>query len=262
MHYETIETEEKGSVFIITLNRLEAKNAINNQMQEDLSSALDYWDKNNELRACIITNNGDVFCAGSDLKEIANGTIRMPEGKEKWGFAGMTKRYFEKPLIAAVRGKALGGGVEIVVSCDLCVASENSIFGLPEPRVGLSAAGGGTLLKIAQQIPVKFANELLLVAEPISAEKALQWGLINYSVPDEEVLDKAVDLANKISLGAPLSIKYSKRTMYETLSESTIYPSHGWDVVEKYEKITRGSYDAHEGSTAFAEKRKPIWKGC
>lgn len=261
MDYETIITDERDSIFIITFNRLEAKNAINNQMQEDLSNALDYWDKNDALRVCVLTNKGDVFCAGSDLKEIANGTHRMPEGKEKWGFAGMTKRYFDKPIISAVHGKALGGGVEIVVSSDLCVAATNSIFGLPEPRVGLTAAGGGTLLRLAQQIPTKLANELLLVAEPISAEKALEWGLINYAVPDDEVLDKAIELAQKISLGAPLSIKYSKRTAYETMSESCLYPSHGWDVVEKYEKITRGSEDAHEGSSAFAEKRKPIWKG-
>lgn len=261
MEYETILTEERNNTFIITLNRLEAKNAINNQMQEDLSNALDYWDKNDALRACIITNNGDVFCAGSDLKEISAGTLKMPEGKEKWGFAGMTKRYFDKPLIAAVHGKALGGGVEIVVACDLAVAAEDSIFGLPEPRVGLTCAGGGTLLRLAQQIPTKFANELMLVAEPISAQRANEWGLVNCVVPDDQVLDKALDFAEKIALGAPLSIKYSKRTAYETMSESSIYPSHGWDVVEKYEKITRGSADAHEGSTAFAEKRKPVWTG-
>lgn len=137
MEFETILTEERDGVFIITFNRLEARNAINNLMTKELSDALDYWDKNDELRACVLTNNGHVFCAGSDLKELAEDAWEMPEGREKWGFAACTKRYFDKPLIAAVRGKALGGGVEIVAACDLAVASDESIFGLPEPRVGL-----------------------------------------------------------------------------------------------------------------------------
>ena len=114
MEFETILTEERDGVFIITFNRLEARNAINNLMTKELSDALDYWDKNDELRACVLTNNGHVFCAGSDLKELAEDAWEMPEGREKWGFAACTKRYFDKPLIAAVRGKALGGGVEIV----------------------------------------------------------------------------------------------------------------------------------------------------
>lgn len=261
MNFETILTEERDGVFIITFNRLEACNAINNLMTKELSDALDYWDKNDELRACVLTNNGHVFCAGSDLKELADDAWEMPEGREKWGFAAMTKRYFDKPLIAAVHGKALGGGVEIVVACDLAVAADDSIFGLPEPRVGLTAAGGGTLLRIAQQIPTKFAMELLLVAEPISAQKALDWGLVNYIVPEDEVLDKAVELAQKIALGAPLSIKYSKKTVMETFGQSPVYPSQGWETLEEYEKITRASADAHEGEVAFAEKRKPHWTG-
>ncbi len=261
MEFETILTEERDGVLIITFNRLEARNAINNLMTKELSDALDYWDKNDELRACVLTNNGHVFCAGSDLKELAEDAWEMPEGREKWGFAACTKRYFDKPLIAAVRGKALGGGVEIVAACDLAVASDESIFGLPEPRVGLTAAGGGTLLRLAQQIPMKFAMELLLVAEPISAQKANEWGLVNYVVPDDQVVDKAVELAKKIALGAPLSIKYSKKTVIESFGSNFIYPSPGWEVLEEYEKITRASEDAHEGEVAFAEKRKPVWTG-
>lgn len=261
MEFETILTEERGSTFIVTLNRLEARNAISSQMEQELSDAFDYWDKNDALRCCVITNNGPVFCAGSDLKELSAGTRTRPKGRENWGFAAMTKRYFDKPLIAAVQGKCLGGGVEMVVACDLAVSADTSIFGLPEPRVGLTAAGGGTLLRIAQQIPTKKAMELLLVGEPVSAQTAVDWGLINYAVPEDQVLDKALELADKIALGAPLSIQYSKRTAYETMSESSIHPSHGWDVVEKYEKITRYSEDAHEGATAFAEKRAPVWTG-
>ncbi|MGN0301716.1 MAG: enoyl-CoA hydratase-related protein [Anaerotardibacter sp.] len=261
MEFETIITEERDNIFIITLNRTKAKNAVNNQMCEDLAQALEYWDTNDNLRACILTNNGDVFCAGSDLKEIAKGINKLPEGKEDWGFACMTRKYWDKPLIAAVKGKCLGGGLEIVVACDLAVCADDSIFGYPEPRVGLTAAGGGSLLRIGQHIPVKFANELLLVAEPIDAQTAHQWGIINHVVPEEEVLDKAVDLAEKIALGAPLAIKYSKRTLYETLGTESIYPSKGWEILDKYMDITHHSEDSIEGSSAFAEKRPPVWKG-
>lgn len=262
MDYETIQTEERGSTFIITLDRWEARNAMSTQMQADMCSALEYWDNNDALRACVITNVGHVFCAGADLKEISEDCWHLPTGKEDWGFAGMTKRYFDKPIIAAVRGKALGGGLEMVLACDLAVASDTSVFGLPEPRVGLTAAGGGALLRIGQQIPTKFANQILLLAEPVSAETALSWGLINEIVPDEEVVNKAVEYAEKIALGAPLAIQYSKRTAYETADSNSIYPNKGWETLEAYERITRGSQDAHEGSTAFAEKRAPQWKGC
>ena len=261
MNFETIKTEEVGSTFVITLNRYEARNAMSSQMMAEMCDALDYWDTNDNLRACVITNVGRVFCAGADLKEISQGCWNLPEDKQDWGFAGMTKRWFDKPLIAAVHGKALGGGLEMVLACDLAVASEDALFGFPEPRVGLTAAGGGALLRVAQQIPAKFANELVLLAEPISAEKALEWGIINRIVADEDVLSTALELADKIALGAPLAIKYSKKTMAETMSESTVYPSHGWEILEEYEKITKSSEDAHEGSTAFAEKRAPQWQG-
>lgn len=111
MEFETILTEERDGIFIITFNRLEARNAMNNLMTKEIGDALEYWDHNDDLRVCIITNNGHVFCAGSDLKELAAGAYEVPEGREKWGFAAMTKRSFDKPIIAAVHGKALGGGM-------------------------------------------------------------------------------------------------------------------------------------------------------
>lgn len=260
MEYQTILTEEKNSALIITLNRPEAKNALNNQMWEDLCDALDAWDHDDSLRSCIITNVDDCFCAGSDLKELAAGTHKAPEGREDWGFAGMTKHYFNKPLIAAVRGKCLGGGLEMIIACDLAVASEESTFGFPEPLRGLTAAGGGALMRMGHQVPTKFANQLLLTAKPISALTAQSWGIINDVVPDDQVLDKALEYAQDIAECAPLAIQYTKRTLYETMSESEIYPSHGWDVVSQYEDITLNSEDAHEGEVAFAEKRKPVWR--
>lgn len=262
MHFDTIETEEREDVFVITLNQPEKRNALSSKMWEELCCALEYFEHHDALRAAVLTNAGSCFCAGANLKELAAGTWHAPAGKEDWGFAGMTKHYFDKPLIAAVRGKALGGGTEITLACDLAVASEDAVFGLPEPRRGLTAAGGGGMTRIAQQIPFKFALELVLTAEPIDAQKALSWGLVNYVVPDDCVLDKAVELARSIAKGAPLAIKYSKRTMYECAETSILYPSEGWDILENYEAITCESADAHEGEVAFIEKRDPVWKGC
>lgn len=146
MQFETILTEERDGIFIITFNRLEARNAMNNLMTKEIGDALEYWDHNDDLRVCIVTNNGHVFCAGSDLKELAAGAYEVPEGREKWGFAAMTKRSFDKPIIAAVHGKALGGGMEIVAACDLAVAANDSVFGLPNP-----------VLVLRQQVAVFFS---------------------------------------------------------------------------------------------------------
>ena len=262
MEYKTILTEVRDAVLIITLNRPEAKNAINSRMWAEMQDALEIWDADDNQRVVIVTNTGDVFCAGADLKELAEGTWHGPEGKPDWGCGAFTKHFFAKPIICAVRGKALGGGVELVAAADLALASEDAIFGLPEPLVGLTAAGGGALIRLAQQIPLKFANELLLTSNPISADTAQKWGLINHVVNDADVMDKALQMANDIVRGAPLSIACTKQTVYETMSESSIYPSLGWQRLEEIEKITRNSQDALEGARAFAEKRKPHWKGC
>lgn len=261
--YETILTEVRGSTLVITFNRPDARNAISTVMGQEITDAMNSFEADPNLRACVLTNTGNCFCAGSDLKEISAGTHKRPtdEAGNDLGFAGITKRYINKPLIAAVNGKALGGGLEIVFACDLAVASTDAIFGFPEPRVGLTAAGGGSLLRAGQMIPTKFANQLLLVAEPIDAQTAQSWGIINDVVPNEKVVDRAIELAEKIALGAPLAIQYSKRTVYETMGETPVWPSKGWDILERYEQITYTSEDAHEGSTAFAEKRKPHWTG-
>lgn len=261
MGFETIKTEEIDGVYIITLARPESKNAVNNQMWLELCQAFDFLENKEELRCCVITNEGDCFSAGADLKEIAAGTWHEPDEYPGCGFAGCTKRYISKPLIAAVNGKAVGGGIEIMMACDLAVASSDSIFSLPEPRRGLTAAGGGTLMRIMRQVPSRVAMELMLLCEPFSAQKALDCFLINKIVEPGKVLDAALEMARLISLGAPLAVEYTKRTAYETLGCSLMYPSEGWDIVERYEKITQGSEDKLEGAKAFAEKRKPIWKG-
>ncbi|MDO4854417.1 MAG: enoyl-CoA hydratase-related protein [Coriobacteriia bacterium] len=261
MQYSTIKTEERNGIFIVTLSRPEAKNAMNNLMWQELCWAFDHLEETDELRCCIIANEGDCFCAGADLKEIAAGTHHAPKGYEKSGFAGMTKRYLKKPVIAATEGKVLGGGLEVVVACDLAVASSESTFSLPEPRRGLTAAGGGLLMRIMQMVPQKAAMELMLTCEPFSAQKALDCFLVNYVVEPGKVLDKAIELAELICKGAPLAIEYTKRTAYETMGENVVYPSRGWDILEEYEKVTQNSEDKIEGATAFAEKREPVWKG-
>ena len=261
MQFENIIVEDREGVRIITLDRPEARNALSTKMWEEMCEALDGFDRDDDARVAVIANTGSCFCAGADLKELAAGTWHAPAGREDWGFAGMTKRSFDKPLISAIRGMSIGGGTEIAMACDLAVASDDAVFGLPEPRRGLTAAGGGGLVRIGRQIPFKFAMELVLTAEPIDAAKALSWGLVNYVVPSDKVLDKALELARSIAKGAPLSIKYSKRTMLESLGHPLSYPSEAWRTLEAYEKITRGSEDAHEGETAFAEKREPVWKG-
>lgn len=261
MSYETIKTEERDGIYIITLNRPEAKNAMNSLMWQELCWAFDHLEETDSLRCCIITNVGDCFCAGGDLKEMAAGTHHAPKGYEKSGFCGMTKRYISKPLIAACRGRVFGGGVEVVMACDLAVASTESTFSLPEPLRGLTAAGGGLLLRILRMVPQKAAMELLLTCEPFSAQKALDCFLVNRVVEPDQVLDEAISMAKLICKGAPLSIEYTKRTVYETLGESITYPSKGWDILERYEAITQNSEDKIEGTTAFAEKREPVWKG-
>lgn len=261
MQFETIKAERINSIYLITLNRPEAKNAVNNQMWLELCKAFDELERNDQLRCGIITNSGDCFCAGADLKEIATEVWAEPEEYKGCGFAGCTKRYISKPLIAAVNGKAIGGGIEIMMACDLAIASSDSIFSLPEPRRGLTAAGGGTLMRIMRQVPSRVAMELMLVCEPFDAQKALDSFLINKVVEPGKVLDTALEWADLIALGAPLAVEYTKRTAYETLGESLMYPSNGWDIVERYEKITQTSEDKLEGARAFAEKRKPVWQG-
>lgn len=262
MGFSTIMTEEREGIYIITLNRPEAKNAMNSLMWRELCEAFDHLEATDSLRVCIITNVGDCFCAGSDLKEIAAGVYDPPAGHEKSGFAGMTKRYISKPLIAACNGRVLGGGVEIVVACDLAIAASDSTFSLPEPRRGLTAAGGGLLMRIMQMVPAKAAMELMLVCEPFSAQKALDCFLINRIAEPGKVLDEAIAMAKLICKGAPLAIECTKRTAYETMGENVIYPSKGWEILERIEEITQTSEDKLEGARAFAEKREPVWKGC
>lgn len=261
MSYETILTEVRDGVLIITLNRPKARNAMSSQMMQDLSDELERWDNDSSQRVCILTNTGTCFCAGADLKELAAGTYHLPPGKEDWGLLGMSKHRFKKPIIAAVNGVCVGGGMGLMLACDLVVVSEHSTFGLPEARRGRASTGDGAVLRLMQQIPAKYAAELILVGDTITAATADKWGLVNRVVPEEDVLDCALALADGIVKSAPLAIEYSLAAMKECVGEGDGFPGKGWEIMDHYQDLVNATEDAEEGPRAFAEKRDPVWKG-
>lgn len=246
-------------ILTITINRPEVMNALTREAQYELSHLFDYFAQANSLRVAIITAAGERgFCVGSDLKAMAAyGDKRPADMEPPTGFAGITMRFdLNKPVIAAVNGAAIGGGVEIVLACDLAVAAEHATFALPEPLVGMAAIGGGGVQRIVRQIPLKQAMEFVLTADKISAEQALSMGLINAVVPAGEVLAKAREMAKKIIKCAPLSIEASKAVMLASLAlERSILDRH-----PAYVKML-ASQDALEGPKAFTEKRAPRWQG-
>jgi enoyl-CoA hydratase len=247
-------TSVDDGVLVITLNRPKAKNAVNKALAVAVAAALDELDSNDELRVAIITGAGGTFCSGMDLKAFVTGETPQIPGR---GFAGLTEASPKKPLIAAVEGYALAGGLEVAISCDMIVAGDSSMFGIPEAKRGLAAAAGG-LVKLPRQIPSRIAMELALTGDFISAERAYQLGLINHVVPAGTALEAAKALAAKIAANGPLAVAKSKEVI---LSQSD------WSLGEMFKKQNDivnpvfVSEDAIEGATAFAEKRAPNWKG-
>lgn len=250
---EDLLTEERDGILIITINRPEAKNAMNKAAAEGIAAAIDRLDSDDNLRVGILTGAGGTFCSGMDLKGFLRGESPSIEGR---GFGGITQKGPVKPLIAAVEGYALAGGMELMISCDLIVANKDAKFGIPEAKRGLAAAAGG-LMKLPSMIPPKIAMELALTGEFIDAARAYELGLLN-RVVDGPALDAAIELARKINENGPLAVRVSKQIVDE---------SRGWGLEERWEKQAKllpqvfMSEDAREGSLAFAEKRKPNWKG-
>ncbi len=246
-------TEVRDGVLIVTLNRPEAKNAVNRALAEAVAAAMDRLDADDELRVGIITGAGGTFCSGMDLKAFLTGELPSIKGR---GFAGLTEAPPKKPLIAAVDGYALAGGFEIMLSCDLVVANKDAKFGIPEAKRGLAAAAGG-LVRLPRQISPRLAMELALTGDFISAQRAYDIGLIN-RVTDTVALDAALELAASITANGPLAGARSKQVIVE---------SRDWSEGEMWSKQTEVlgnlfmSEDAREGAAAFAQKRKPEWKG-
>jgi crotonobetainyl-CoA hydratase len=178
----------------------------------------------------------------------------------KYSFAGFVRHFTSKPTIAAVNGKALGGGSELALACDLIVATESAQFGLPEVKRGLIAGGGG-VFRITEVIPQKIALELLMTGEPISAAEAARWGLVNRVVPDGTALEGALALAAQIAKNAPLAVQASKRLAYRLTDGEPAGEAPMWAANDKEIGVLFASADAAEGPRAFAEKREPVWQG-
>jgi enoyl-CoA hydratase/carnithine racemase len=250
-----VERERRGQVEILRLNRPEAKNAVNPELSLTMAEALDAIEDDPTARAVVVTGTGDVFCAGADLKVVSQG--RGAEiGAAKGGFAGLVTRDFPKPVIAAVQGPALAGGFEIVLSCDLVVAADVASFGIPEVKRGLMAAAGG-LLRLPKRVPLALALELAMTGDPISAARAFELGLVNRLVTKDRVLDEAMALAERIGENSPIAVRMSRALVKEAADMSE---AEGWKRNNEYTLAVFTSGDAIEGSTAFAEKRRPNWK--
>jgi crotonobetainyl-CoA hydratase len=253
-------TERRGNVLIITINRPDARNAINAAVSTGVGDALAAAQADPDVRVVVLTGAGDKsFCAGADLKAISRGeNLYHPEHPE-YGFAGYVSHFIDKPTIAAVNGTALGGGTELALASDLVVAEERAMFGLPEVKRGLIAAAGG-VFRIVDQLPRKVGLEMILTGEPMTAADALRWGLINQVVPDGTVVDAAVALAERIAGNAPLAVQASKRVAHGVDDGVIAGDTDGWTRTMREMSVVFRSEDAREGPLAFAQKRQPVWK--
>jgi enoyl-CoA hydratase len=247
-------TERRDGVLLITLNRPDARNAVNLAVAEGIAAALEELDGAGELSVGVLTGAGKGFCAGMDLKAFVSGQRPWVEDR---GFAGIVRRPPVKPLIAAIEGFAVAGGLEIALACDLIVAARGSKLGVPEVKRSLVAAGGA-LLRLPRRIPYHAAMELALTGDPVLAERAAELGLVNRLAEPGEAVDEALRLADEIAVNAPLALIASKRILQE---------QHDWPAAEMWERQSAisdpvfASEDAREGATAFAEKRAPVWRG-
>ena len=252
-----VERERRGHVEILTINRPEARNAVNGEVSHGLSTALDELETDDQCWVVVLTGSGEkAFSAGMDLKAFASGEGASIMGAPG-GFAGIAERTFSKPIIAAVNGAALAGGCEIMLACDLVVAADHATFGIPEVKRGLLAGAGG-LLRLPKRLPLGIAMELALTGEPIDAQRALALGLINKVVPAARLMQEAVALADLIAENAPLAVRWTKKVI---VGASSVGDAEGWALNAEAVGVVFTSADAMEGPVAFAEKRKPRWQG-
>lgn len=247
-------TEVRGRTLLITLNRPDAMNAVNMALANALAAAMDRLDEDPALSVGVLTGNGKGFSAGMDLKAFVSDGMPMVPGR---GFAGITERGPDKPLIAAIEGFALAGGLELALSCDILVAAKGAKLGIPETGVGLFAAAGA-LLRLPRALPYGLAMKMALTARPITAELAHQYGLVTDLVEKGESVNAALELAEQISRNAPLGLKASKALIREMQGRSE---QEFWDYQRAEHMHVFESEDGLEGPTAFAEKRAPDWKG-
>lgn len=251
-----VEYEVRGHVAILTINRPEARNAVNGAVAAGMEAAIDRMEEDPDVWIGVLAAKGPAFSAGADLKAVSTG-----EGgslaTERGGFGGIVKRWRTKPLIAACDGPALAGGTEIVLSCDLVVASTNARFGVPEVKRSLVAAAGG-LFRLAKVLPRNVAAELILTGDPISAERAHHFGMVNELCEPGAALDTALALAERIAVNAPLAVRESLGVMRaaEGLDDEEALRLSG----QAMGRLAK-TEDYAEGPRAFIEKRDPQWQG-
>ncbi len=247
-------TERRGNIFLITLNRPDARNAVDAALAQGVAAALEELDSDNELRVGVLTGAGKGFSAGMDLKAWVEGESAWVEGR---GFAGIVQGPPRKPLIAAIEGFAVAGGLEMALACDLIVAARGAKLGIPEVKRSLVAAGGA-LLRLPARIPAGVAMELALTGDPIRADRAAEIGLVNRVTEPGSAVETAIELAEVIAANAPLALEATK----QILQESPDWPADEmWERQGAISGPVFTSEDAQEGATAFTEKRDPIWKG-
>lgn len=254
MSSSEVRVERDGAVLVVTIERPQAKNAINTAAAEGIGAAMEQLDTDDSLFVGVLTGAGGVFSAGMDLKAFLAGEKPHVPGR---GFAGLVERPPAKPLIAAVEGPALAGGFEIALACDLVVAGEGASFGLPEVKRGLLAGGGG-LLRLPVKAGLPKATEWALTGDRVSAQEAHAAGVVNRLVPAGQALEAALELARQIAANGPLAVQGTKRILSE---------GQGWPAEEAFARQweiyapIRASEDAREGARAFTEKRAPVWRG-
>lgn len=251
---DSLLTAYRDGVAVLTLNRPRARNAVDPEVTRLMAAAIDEVEARSDISVIVLTGAGGTFCAGMDLKAFARGEMPALPGR---GFAGLTERPPTKPLIVAVEGYALAGGFELVLAADLVVAARDAVFGLPEVKRGLVAAGGG-VLRLPKTLPYQIAMEIALTGDPVGAATAHRFGLVNRLSEPGEALSDALDLAARIAANGPLAVAASKRVVANSV---------GWNDPDGFafqreatESVFR-SADALEGARAFAEKRAPVWRG-
>jgi enoyl-CoA hydratase len=256
MTYEMILTETRGRVGLVTLHRPQVMNALNNQLMRETMDALEVFDKKDTIGAMVITGNEKAFAAGADIREMADKSIQQMMDSDHIAVFGRI-RTIRKPIIAAVSGWALGGGCEIAMSCDMIVAAESAMFGQPEVAIGVIPGAGGTQ-RLTRAVGKALAMEMILNNRMLSAQEALQHGLVNRVVPVDAYLDEALKLAQEIASRAPLAVGAAKKMINQSY-EQTLAEGIRLEKQEFYNLFA--TQDQKEGMKAFAKKRKPNWTG-